>query len=195
MTRSAVAWVKPTNDAPPGLSSSPNLVMPTMRHRLGTGLHEDRRGVADRELARVGAQLVDDDLVVRRRRPSLHDVERVELGVAAPVAAERRRALGRVADGLPVLADDLGVPLEVRLGEGDAIDAAHGLERGHVETGPGVVAHLVLDRRLAPDVGVGAFVDVGEHRLERRPDRVGEHEAPGHEGDAEEHGDAGCQHP
>ena len=58
-------------EAPPGLSSPAKVAMPTIVDLPGPGLGQHGGGVADLEVAVVGAAAVDDDLVVgaRARRP------------------------------------------------------------------------------------------------------------------------------
>ena len=88
---------------------------------LRTGLGEHRRGVTHDEVARVGAALVDHDLVVGLRRPTRREIERVEVVVAQPDGTEDRRTHVGVADRLAGLVDELGIGLDVSLGDRDTI--------------------------------------------------------------------------
>ena len=114
---------------------------------------------------------------------------RVEVVDRHPVRAERR-ALGDVADGLAVGTDQLGVAVDAQRHLVDAVDRGDGVGERGVEARAGfAVAEVDLRRR--PDVGVDALVGLGECRVERGADRLGEDEGAGHEGDTEEHREGG----
>ena len=74
----------------PRPSSPPNVAMPTIVTSIGSGVSDDRN-VADLQPTVLGRTTVDHDLLGRQRRPSLHQLVRVESGIIDPVAGERRR--------------------------------------------------------------------------------------------------------
>ena len=145
-------------------------------------------------MARLGRPPVDDDLVGAGRRPSLDEAVGVERGVGDPGAGHPGRAVA--ADGLPVGALDLGVAVDVGHGVGHAVDGRHPGHDGGVDRpplgdgGPGVAVGLELVG--AADDDVGAAVGRGEEVGEVGPERVGEGQRPGQEGDAEEDGQHGA---
>ena len=107
------------------------------------------------------------DLVGRRGRSPVDEVERVELRDLGPVEAEGRRALAGVADGVAVGVDVL------RRSPGTCPSAAatpsarqHAGRAGLVDAAPQVGAEAVVERRLAAHDGVGALVHVGEEVVE-----------------------------
>ena len=132
--RSAAALVNNTTELPAGLSAAPNRAMPTTCTRWGR-LDEHGGGVADREPCRVGAGLVDDDLVIGLRRPPGDQVEGVERVDGGPVGADGRGAQVRVAHRLALLVDQLGVAADGALGGPDAGDGGDGGDQGGVDSG------------------------------------------------------------
>jgi hypothetical protein len=87
------------------------------------GLGDQHRGrIAHAQPAVLGGAAIDHDFVIGPRRPPAHDPPRVELWIGDPVARASRRA---VATGpFAVLANELAVALDRRLGDGDTRDGA-----------------------------------------------------------------------
>ncbi len=137
----------------------------------------------------VGAGLVDDDLAVVGGGVAARQFVRVEVVDRHPVRAEGG-VLGDVADGLAVGSDELGVAVDAQRHLVDAVDRSDGSGEGGVEAGAGF-AVADVDRRRCPDVGVDAFVGLGQRGVVGGTDGVGEDEGAGHEGDTEEHREGG----
>jgi hypothetical protein len=88
---------------------------------------------------------VDDDFIVRGRRPALGEVERVQPSDVDPIAAICA-ALG-TADGVVGLVEELGVALDLAGGAVDAVDAADDVN----DAGPDLLAGAAdLGRGLGP---------------------------------------------
>ena len=149
--------------------------------RFGRG---DDRAVTDRQVAVVGGTLVDDDLVVRHRCPSLDELVRVEVGILDPVAGERRRALA--TELLAVGAGELTEALDLRRHDGDAVDLG---ELGRQRTVDEVLGELALGRERvgAAHHGVGRAERRLEQRVEVGAECVAEQHRAGEQGDAEAH--------
>ena len=100
-------------------------------------LGEHGRDVTRRVAGRVGARLVDDDLVVVGGRVTARQLVRVQVVDRHPVRAERR-VLREVADGLAVAVDELGVAVDAQRDLVDAVDRGDGVDERGVEARAGL---------------------------------------------------------
>ena len=163
---------------------------------LRRAVHQDRGGVPDPQMAVARALGVDHDLPGPLRRVARQEVVGVERGDLVPVAAQRRRTLGRVAENLPVLADEPGVPVDAALVLGDAGHPGEGAdERGVDERPLRADVHPPGERRLGAHLGVGALVHARGQVVEGLTDRVGEYQGSRHERDAERYREGGGEQP
>ena len=144
-------------------------------------------GVPDRKVTVPRALGVDRDLPGGLRGVACHQVVRVEGSDLAPVAAQYRRAVVWVAQRLPVLPDQPGVPEDLALVSGHALDRAQRGDEAGVHRGS--LRAAVLDSgegRLGPDDRVGPLVGGGVQPAEGLADGVGEHQRPGDQRHAED---------
>ena len=149
---------------------------------LGRLRRQDLRSGPDLQLRLIGAVLVDDDLVVRRRWTALDEVEGRELIVGLPRESERGRALARVADGFAVRAHDLRVgDPDTTLGRLDARRLAYGGKQRDRDVGPVAGAEVAAEALRRAHDRIGVAVDVGEQVVEGLLDRRGQHESARYE--------------
>jgi hypothetical protein len=144
-------------------------------------------GIPDRKVTVPRALGVDHHLPGGLRGVTRHQMVRVEGSYLAPVAAQCRQAAGRVAQSLPVLPDQPGVPFDHALVGGHARDRAQRGDQPGVHRGPlGSVALGPGEGRLGPDDRVGPLVGGPEQPAEGLADGIGEHQRPGDQRHAED---------
>src|SRR5919108_308999 len=149
-------------------------------------------GVAHAQVGVLGRAPVDHDLVVGLGRAALDQLVRVQVGVLDPAAGQAGRSVA--ADRLGVRADDRPVALDRGLGHGHAVDGPDAVDQGGVDLAALLdVVAAAGDRGRVADHDVGAGGGLREQVVEVAAQRVAEHECPGQERHAQEHGQRGAE--
>ncbi len=152
----------------------------------------DEDGVAHLDVTVVGGSSVEDDLAGRLGGPAGGQLVGGDRLVVDPRPAERRRPVA--PDRLAVGAHHLDRAGDQRLGVGHAVDRADVVEDRRVER-RALLEVVAADLRGAPDHHVGAGVGRREDVVEGGAERVAQHQRPGEERHADEHGGAGAEQP
>src|SRR5829696_7643895 len=124
-------------------------------------------------MAVPGGAPVDHHFVIALRRPPGHEPPRIEAGIADPVARTSRRPVA--TERLAVLADELAVALDRRLGRRDTRDRADAIHERRADRSA-LGRTVRLDLRSAADHRVGAGGRTRDEIPEAGPQGVREHE-------------------
>ncbi len=149
---------------------------------LGRALQQDPDPLTHLEVVLLRGTEIHDHVVRRGRACSLGQVECRDLLVRVEGDAERWRPAG--CDRLAVMGDVLRIAGDRPPCRLDAGDGAHARHERLGDCIPGGVA-AAPELRDPADLEVDVLVDVPEERVERLVQRVGEHESPGDERDAQ----------